>query len=103
MIGMLSFRISGPEFGPNQSRMMIAEWMIVWVHCSLVRGTKDNFPVVPDRSEEHTFELQSLMRNSYAVFCLKKKHKYLSLLLYFDYVPPHSKASTQLTSYVTHY
>src|SRR3546814_3998088 len=34
------------------------------------------------RSEEHTSELQSLMRNSYAVFCLKKKknnktmHKY---------------------------
>src|SRR3546814_3728756 len=29
--------------------------------------------VVP-RSEEHTSELQSLMRNSYAVFCLKKKN-----------------------------
>src|SRR3546814_6643421 len=28
------------------------------------------------RSEEHTSELQSLMRNSYAVFCLKKKTKY---------------------------
>src|SRR3546814_9279610 len=26
-----------------------------------------------NRSEEHTSELQSLMRNSYAVFCLKKK------------------------------
>src|SRR3546814_4497492 len=26
------------------------------------------------RSEEHTSELQSLMRISYAVFCLKKKH-----------------------------
>src|SRR3546814_10068456 len=30
---------------------------------------------VRDRSEEHTSELQSLMRNSYAVFCLKKKNK----------------------------
>src|SRR3546814_4776467 len=29
----------------------------------------------PDRSEEHTSELQSLMRISYAVFCLKKKNK----------------------------
>src|SRR3546814_1158473 len=28
---------------------------------------------VDDRSEEHTSELQSLMRSSYAVFCLKKK------------------------------
>src|SRR3546814_9198134 len=27
------------------------------------------------RSEEHTSELQSLMRNSYAVFCLKKKQQ----------------------------
>src|SRR3546814_4054593 len=29
----------------------------------------------PGRSEEHTSELQSLMRNSYAVFCLKNKTK----------------------------
>src|SRR3546814_7622781 len=29
----------------------------------------------PARSEEHTSELQSLMRSSYAVFCLKKKKK----------------------------
>src|SRR3546814_2032019 len=30
---------------------------------------------IPDRSEEHTSELQSLMRISYAVFCLKNKTK----------------------------
>src|SRR3546814_3319518 len=29
--------------------------------------------LAPDRSEEHTSELQSLLRISYAVFCLKKK------------------------------
>src|SRR3546814_6264487 len=29
----------------------------------------------PGRSEEHTSELQSLMRTSYAVFCLKTKHR----------------------------
>src|SRR3546814_3779963 len=28
-----------------------------------------------DRPEEHTSELQYLMRNSYAVFCLKQKHQ----------------------------
>src|SRR3546814_7417321 len=36
----------------------------------------DDFPRNPNgkiRSEEHTSELQSLMRSSYAVFCLKKK------------------------------
>src|SRR3546814_4976443 len=31
-----------------------------------------------DRSEEHTSELQSLMRISYAVFCLNKQNKYKS-------------------------
>src|SRR3546814_6119804 len=33
-------------------------------------------PALVSRSEEHTSELQSLMRISYAVFCLKKKKKY---------------------------
>src|SRR3546814_5614572 len=34
-----------------------------------------NYQEVHKRSEEHTSELQSLMRISYAVFCLKKKKK----------------------------
>src|SRR3546814_6675436 len=41
---------------------------------ALLRG-HDNF----GRSEEHTSELQSIMRNSYAVFCLKKKKKTTTL------------------------
>src|SRR3546814_4788724 len=41
-----------------------------------------------ERSEEHTSELQSLMRNSYAVFCLKKKK--------------HSKRNHTLQHKVTH-
>src|SRR3546814_2685730 len=36
-----------------------------WLQLSILRE--------PQRSEEHTSELQSLMRISYAVFCLKKK------------------------------
>src|SRR3546814_2261081 len=32
--------------------------------------------ILLSRSEEHTSELQSLMRTSYAVFCLKNKNKY---------------------------
>src|SRR3546814_1337258 len=40
----------------------------------LVRGCGDIIVgIVEQRSEEHTSELQSLMRISYAVFCLKKK------------------------------
>src|SRR3546814_10714578 len=38
--------------------------------------TDEAHPHVHLRSEEHTSELQSLMRISYAVFCLKKKHKH---------------------------
>src|SRR3546814_4470384 len=53
------------------------------------------------RSEEHTSELQSLMRISYAVFCLKKKNKEVDLQLELTvlqilptyknaiYLPPH--------------
>src|SRR3546814_7559837 len=36
--------------------------------------SKKALPAAHERSEEHTSELQSLMRNSYAVFCLKKKN-----------------------------
>src|SRR3546814_1579639 len=35
-------------------------------------------PAEANRSEEHTSELQSLMRNSYAVFCLKKKKQIIA-------------------------
>src|SRR3546814_10856483 len=41
-------------------------------------GGADGGRVDRGRSEEHTSELQSLMRISYAVFCLKKKKKYKS-------------------------
>src|SRR3546814_10571847 len=37
------------------------------------KRSKDGKEVDIDRSEEHTSELQSIMRISYAVFCLKKK------------------------------
>src|SRR3546814_10571290 len=44
-------------------------------HAARVRAGGDAGGVAAARirSEEHTSELQSLMRNSYAVFCLKKK------------------------------
>src|SRR3546814_10252376 len=38
-----------------------------------IRTAAGGIPVTIGRSEEHTSELQSLMRISYAVFCLKKK------------------------------
>src|SRR3546814_3035738 len=42
---------------------------------SLAFGAPEKRRVERPRSEEHTSELQSLMRISYAVFCLKKKNK----------------------------
>src|SRR3546814_6853239 len=40
----------------------------------------EDFPAQSLRSEEHTSELQSLMRISYAVFCLKKKSTITNVL-----------------------
>src|SRR3546814_5853586 len=46
------------------------------LECSFRSNLKKNAIVGADtRSEEHTSELQSLMRISYAAFCLKKKKK----------------------------
>src|SRR3546814_2394632 len=43
------------------------------------------------RSEEHTSELQSLMRISYAVFCLKKKNKHQQIKTTITYPPKNKK------------
>src|SRR3546814_7367447 len=42
--------------------------------CGASRISHRKTPRLAKRSEEHTSELQSLMRNSYAVFCLNKKN-----------------------------
>src|SRR3546814_4604036 len=54
-----------------------ARYTSVWVSGSRTAcAIKLVLPLLSDqRSEEHTSELQSLMRNSYAVLCLKKKKK----------------------------
>src|SRR3546814_3112569 len=52
-----------------------------WQHVSVLFKTlqEDELAATPGlRSEEHTSELQSLMRISYAVFCLKKNTKHTS-------------------------
>src|SRR3546814_3804667 len=42
---------------------------------AMLHRREDSVHTVLSRSEEHTSELQSLMRISYAVFCLKKKKR----------------------------
>src|SRR3546814_7672012 len=49
-----------------------------------------------ERSEEHTSELQSLMSNSYAVFCLKKKNQ-------THYKQTEQTNSHNNSNYYTHY
>src|SRR3546814_7794963 len=50
------------------------------------------------RSEEHTSELQSLMRISYAVFCLKKKNKPINILLKHTYTHNNANQNIYYTS-----
>src|SRR3546814_8424914 len=63
---------SDPEFSIPALALVDSGWRYAIAH---VRG---------GRSEEHTSALQSLMRISYAVFCLKKKHttkiQYITLI-----------------------
>src|SRR3546814_6778286 len=46
---------------------------------AILAAAADEVLVGDGRSEEHTSELQSLMRISYAVFCLKKKNKPMNI------------------------
>src|SRR3546814_8512804 len=48
-------------------------WNYVGLDCEVPEPGCYKRNWIGDRSEEHTSELQSLMRSSYAVFCLKKK------------------------------
>src|SRR3546814_8445263 len=77
--------------GPAEVALVTGEERIMPPGARYLLGTMEALPVERDvafvgideaqlgadpergRSEEHTSELQSLMRNSYAVFCLKKK------------------------------
>src|SRR3546814_1001058 len=70
--------------GDHRDEPMIGEHIIVEDLAKLLVGDARHGAVIGvgssiadqevDRSEEHTSELQSLMRISYAVFCLKKKN-----------------------------
>src|SRR3546814_9919050 len=88
LLDQLSERIQDPqaEFAalqPDVHSELLADWEALdaaWQQHDNeapafygLRAALTNLPV--ERSEEHTSELQSLMRNSYAVFCLTKKKK----------------------------
>src|SRR3546814_5985039 len=59
---------------PPEVQMISRGWQFTsTASCSRARSTASRAARPKRRSEEHTSELQSLMRISYAVFCLKKK------------------------------
>src|SRR3546814_8914222 len=67
-------RRDGLDFDPVDFELVPNTFMMeVAVYGLPIRMPHWSFGV---RSEEHTSELQSLMRMSYAVFCLKKKKQY---------------------------
>src|SRR3546814_4378941 len=66
--------------GKNEVERLIGEWRRERIaepqmhRRAQMRGAGMGIAELRGRSEEHTSELQSLMRISYAVFCLKKKN-----------------------------
>src|SRR3546814_6863186 len=70
--GLKSLKIDGTPLEDESGKLNFENFVAV-----LADGDPTAFPQQVDlrRSEEHTSELQSLMRISYAVFCLKKKKK----------------------------
>src|SRR3546814_6786642 len=75
----VSFMVNwyGLEARPNNFFLAAAAGFLAWALFAVYRALCSALqkPVWPWRSEEHTSELHSLMRTSYAGFCLKtKKH-----------------------------
>src|SRR3546814_6962331 len=64
------------SFGPAQSTLETTAKTVANADARAagVKSAKPVYTVPTNRSEEHTSELQSLMRISYAVFCLQKKN-----------------------------
>src|SRR3546814_5122552 len=84
--GGLNFRLrymkrsNGVPFARMLSEIMFGRLSAIIAHSREPRQIRFH----PQRSEEHTSELQSLMRISYAVFCLKKQIKTLDLMTSTD-------------------
>src|SRR3546814_1326024 len=74
-------RLGNPQraFGCGEATVVDDGGKVVEV-VEVLHGCSSKFRTI--RSEEHTSELQSLMRISYAVFCLKQKKKIKKLRLY---------------------
>src|SRR3546814_9372798 len=69
--------LEAPRWYQRLATWRVGQWLLPR---TLIDANRELMPlqaqlreIEPGRSEEHTSELQSLMRTSYAVFCVKKK------------------------------
>src|SRR3546814_8329997 len=69
-VGMTAERLFDGNRHPAAAGKEVDDQLILHAEQKLLMGT------ISHRSEEHTSELQSLMRHSYAVFCLKTNRKH---------------------------
>src|SRR3546814_3123750 len=86
-LGLENFRLIDPDKEPwqqNAARFLdaVIDTVVGAARAPLYREHQAGYDWPDVRSEEHTSELQSLMRISYAVFCLKKKKKHKQLQPY---------------------
>src|SRR3546814_9044492 len=79
MVALSASRLVCPA--TSRMRPRIDSMAFAWAESDSVTAT-----AWPARSEEHTSELQSLMRISYAVFCLKKKKKTKEIQIIKQYI-----------------
>src|SRR3546814_8385154 len=88
----LNLHVPEPKFRPGDD----VDFSDLEVEAAGVTRRPDETSYPADRSEEHTSELQSLMRISYAVFCLKNKKSNVSI-----YTTQSHKHVALLESYIT--
>src|SRR3546814_5526643 len=95
-IRLTASRISAPDQGVRTMMAMVQLVVFVGALALVLLVLAETVaPALPRRSEEHTSELQSLMRISYAVFCLKKKNTVRHLANTKTSTQPNSLRSSQ--------
>src|SRR3546814_5013436 len=77
LVAVIAGQVEGEieVLGKGAQDAIVGDWAEAEIDPRIVRHICDVRRQQVVRSEEHTSELQSLMRSSYAVFCLKKKKK----------------------------
>src|SRR3546814_7361640 len=83
------------RLAPNDSWW--ADWFAAAGVATPLAPSRRGIELDSQRSEEHTSELQSLMRISYAVFCLKKKntyHNHTEYIITYNYICYHISINT---------